>query len=227
MGGGGQKSTTTTQPWAEQKPYLIEGFKEAKELYPTPIQYYPGQTLANIAPEQEMGLTRMATRAMEGSPLLTGSQQLTQRTQAGQFVNPESNPYLPYYFQRGAEQIIPQIDSQAIKAGRYGSEAWGEMRGRALGDLAAGIYAPAYEAERQRQVQASQFAPGLAAQDYGDIARLLAVGEERRALEQQTIDEAQRKYEYEQLEPWDRLGMYMQAVGGPFGSESITRGGGK
>jgi hypothetical protein len=225
MGGGSKKSTTTTEPWGEQKPYLVEGFKEAEQLYETPIQYFPGATTAPVSQEQQQGLSAMATRARTGSPLLSGAQDLTQRTMAGEFVTPESNPYLQHYVQRGMEQILPQMDSAAIKAGAYGGEAWGLQRGRALGDLSAGIYGPAYEAERQRQVQASQYAPGLAREDYQDPARLMSVGEEKRSQEQEFIDEAMRRFEFEQFEPWERLGMYQQLIGGPYGSDVTQRGG--
>lgn len=224
--GGGSKKTTSTQtsaPWAEQKPYLIEGFKAAQNLYKTPVQYFPDSTLADVTPEQQQALASMRQRATGGSSLLRGSQDLTQRTQSGEFVNPESNPYLPYYVQRGMEQILPQMDSSAVQSGAYGGEAWGQMRGRALGDLTAGIYAPAYETERQRQVEASQFAPGLAEQDYADMARLYGVGEQQRSFEQQLIDEAMKKFEFGQFEPWERLGMYQQLVGGPYGSEVTAR----
>ena len=53
MGGGTQVSTSTTEPWKEQIPYLTGGFKAAKDLFNKGIpEYYPGETLAGFDPAQ-------------------------------------------------------------------------------------------------------------------------------------------------------------------------------
>ena len=90
-------------------------------------------------------------------------------TAGGQYLG--SNPYLDQMYETGAgriqeqfaEDILPQIQGQFGAAGRTGSGAQALMQGRAAGDVAgelAGlygdIYAPAYEAERGRQEQATQ-----------------------------------------------------------------------
>ena len=52
-GGGTQVSTSTTEPWAEQIPYLTAGFEQAKNIYDkAPPNYYPGETLAGFDPAQ-------------------------------------------------------------------------------------------------------------------------------------------------------------------------------
>ena len=52
MSGG---STTRTEPWAEQKPYLQQGFTQAAGLYNQGAPaFYPGQTLAGFSPAQQM-----------------------------------------------------------------------------------------------------------------------------------------------------------------------------
>jgi hypothetical protein len=53
MGGGTQVSTSTTEPWKEQIPYLTEGFRAAKDLFNKGVpEYYPGETLAGFDPAQ-------------------------------------------------------------------------------------------------------------------------------------------------------------------------------
>ena len=108
-------------------------------------------------------------------------------TAGGAFM-PGRNPYLDQLYQTGAgriqeqfaEDIMPQIAGQFGAAGRTGSGAQALMTGRAAGDVAgelAGlygdIYAPAYEAERGRQLAAAgqlgQLGLGMGQQD---IARL-------------------------------------------------------
>ena len=224
----GTGSTTIVQPWEAQRPALERGFTRAEGLYGTPINYYPGQAISGFAPEQETAFGRTTTRATEGSPLLGASQGYAQDVIGGKYLTPDTNPYLKSYYDRALEATLPQLDSAAIGAGRYGSGAWGQMRGRTMADLATGIYGGAYETERGRQGEAAAMAPALAREDYADIDRLAGVGEERRGLEQAQTDEAMRKHEFEQLEPLDRLMLYMQMVSGPYGGEtssSLQRGG--
>jgi len=53
MGGGTQVSTSTTEPWEQQIPYLTAGFKAAKDLFNKGVpEYYPGETLAGFDPAQ-------------------------------------------------------------------------------------------------------------------------------------------------------------------------------
>jgi hypothetical protein len=82
-----------------------------------------------------------------------------------------SNPYLDQMFQQASgrageafnEQTMPALAAQFGGAGRTGSGIHQEMGqnatrqfGRDLQGMAADIYAPAYESERDRQIQAAQ-----------------------------------------------------------------------
>ena len=74
MSGG---STTRTEPWAEQKPYLQQGFKQAAGLYNQgPPAFYPGQTLAGFSPAQQL-----AQRSTMG--YATGPRPAAQQAAAG------------------------------------------------------------------------------------------------------------------------------------------------
>ena len=90
-------------------------------------------------------------------------------TASGSFLG--SNPYLDQMFntaagrvsERFSEDILPGIDSTFGAGGRTGGGLHALATGRAAGDavqelsgLAADIYAPAYESERNRQLQAAQ-----------------------------------------------------------------------
>ncbi len=53
MGGGTTVQTATSEPWAEQKPYLIKGMTGADELLKGGLpQYYQGPTMAGFDPAQ-------------------------------------------------------------------------------------------------------------------------------------------------------------------------------
>jgi hypothetical protein len=66
---GGQTTTTESEPWAGQSPFLEDLFAQGQNLYNQgPQQYYPGQTVAPFSPESMMGMDMMTQRAIGGSP---------------------------------------------------------------------------------------------------------------------------------------------------------------
>ena len=72
-GGGTQVSTSTTEPWEEQIPYLTSGFEEAQRLYNKAApEYYPGETLAGFDPVQKQAQQSTIGYAM--SPRVGGMQ---------------------------------------------------------------------------------------------------------------------------------------------------------
>lgn len=62
-GGGGGTNTIekSAEPWMEQKPYLIEGFKQAEDyLNSDKPQYYPGSTVAQMSGQTEQAMNNIA-----------------------------------------------------------------------------------------------------------------------------------------------------------------------
>ena len=83
---GGTTATTRTEPWAEQKPYLQAGFKEAGRLYGQGVpEYYPGATLAGFDPSQTAAQQAMLGYAMGPRPaaLQAGAENVTLGQMAG------------------------------------------------------------------------------------------------------------------------------------------------
>ena len=72
-GGGTQVSTSTTEPWAEQKGYLTGGFDQAKQIYDRGAPgYYPNETLAGFDPAQTAA--QQATLGYAMGPRAAGMQ---------------------------------------------------------------------------------------------------------------------------------------------------------
>ena len=64
MSGGSKSTTTTTEPWDKQRPYLETGFKRAEDLYTTvklTPGYFSGPTLAGFNPAETQGQTSALT----------------------------------------------------------------------------------------------------------------------------------------------------------------------
>lgn len=114
-----QTQTTTNEPWAPQQPHLQNIFGAAQNLYNQgPHQFFPGQTYADFNPWQTQALSGIASRAMQGNPLLGTAQDA-----AGRYLG--SDP-----------QMMPGL--QGYLSGMFGSG------GPSLGDLSqfAGVGNP-------------------------------------------------------------------------------------
>lgn len=216
-GGGGESQTTTTQPPAYALPSLRYLTRRAESLARNDrLQFYPGQTYAGQAPETLQALGLQAERATAGSPLIGAAQGQLYDTLSGRYLDPTSNPA----FQKGAQDIRAQVGGMFSSAGRYGSGAMANQATEAMSDLAARTY----ESERQRQIQGMLFAPQLANQDYYDIARLAEVGGAREGFDQKGIDEAMARFNFGEMEPWQRLQMFQGLISGIPGSVTTTGG---
>jgi len=216
------RGTTEVQPWSGQQPYIKTGLSEALKLYQVPMSFFPGSTIADFTATQRQAQELMRQRALAGSPEIAAGSAELRSILGGKYLTPESNPYLSYYTKRAFEEALPQLDTSAIAAGRYGSGAWGLAKGRTMADLAGNIYGQAYEAERQRQLQAAQLAPAYSEAAWGDLARLAAVGEEQQRMEQAKINEAMERWQFGQLEPWTRLANYFNLIGGQYGGTTTS-----
>lgn len=164
-GGGSQSSTTKTEPWDEQKPYLQQGFSEAERIYQDgPSPYYPGKTYAEMSDPTQVGLAAQTGIATGGNPLIdsatTGAQNIMQgntgnpwadflssggagmkATASGQFLN--NNPWLDQTFNTAAdkvkqgfsESVIPALNASMGGSGNAGSTTHELMLGKAGGEL--------------------------------------------------------------------------------------------
>lgn len=71
MGGkssGGGDTTTKTEPWSGQQPYLTAGFRQAQNLLNSGgPDYYPNATYTNFSPQSQMAMQLGENRALYGS----------------------------------------------------------------------------------------------------------------------------------------------------------------
>ena len=232
MGGGSKTQTTTSEPWAGQQPYLTDLFQRAQEQSQVPIQYYQGNQVAPLSPIQQQAMSFAQNRqSIFSNPLWGVTSGLLSDTMSGKYLDPESNPYLKHYVAKAFEQTLPQYDTTATQAGRYGSDAWANMKARAMSDITSEIYGGAYEAERNRQLQAAGLLPqfGQLSLNEGKLMfdMLAKAGDLQRDYEQALIDAEMKKWQFEQLEPWQRLGLLSSLVSGDLGGIVTAQGGGK
>ena len=208
-----QVTSGTTGLGAFATPYAEYGLAESLKQYQQGAPaYYQGQTYAGFAPQTEQALRATEQRALAGSPVLQAGQNYLQNVLSGSFLG--SNPYLDDVVRRASSQAQAAGMSGLSQRGRLGSGLGTEVVTGAVGDVASNIYYGDYGAERGRQQQALSFAPQYAAADYYDISQLANVGAAREAMAQKGIDEAMKRYQYEQTAPQQQLATYLQQVYG-------------
>jgi len=186
--------TVTSGPPAWQLPYLQYGLGQAQDLYQN-----GGTPVVPFSPYSEQAIQGTATRAQNGSPLVSAANDYVTKSLQGGFLG--SNPQLDNMFNRAALQTQNQLASQFAGAGRNVDASMG-LRSQQLNDLATGIYGNAYNTDRQLQQQALGSAIPLANQDYVDLAQLRGAGQSVEGLAQEYA-----------AQPANALNQYLGQVG--------------
>lgn len=219
--GGSVQTSQDTNPWERQVPYLTNLYQIGQSLYGKGLQYYPGQTVASQSPQTLEALNRQSERALSGNSLTERGQQEFGKTIAGDYLKPESNPYLQSALNNAYNDVQSRVAGTfGTKGGNnYGSSAHQEWLGRSLTEAASPILNQNYQTERTRQLNAAQIAPSMA---YADVAPLAQAGSQQDAYSQSLIDAAKAKYDYNQNAPWDALAKYQGAITGNYGGSSTT-----
>ncbi len=240
MGGGGGGSTTTTGIDPYLKPYVTYGLEEAKRLYQTDSpQFFPGQTYVSPSDATNQALQMAQQRATAGSPLVQAAQQQQLETIQGRGVNPFLQGALSAAYQptvEAAQEATRGLQSQASSAGRYGSNAMGQIAerqaaglGRGLGGALSNLAYQSSEAEAGRQAAAATNAPAMAQGDYFDIQALLKAGQGGEQYQQAALQDAMNRFNYEQNLPGQKLqqftNLFSQAPAGT--TSTTTQSGGK
>jgi hypothetical protein len=119
--------------------------------------------------------------------------------------------------QRAQGALANALAGQAAQLGYSGYEA---ERGRQQQALGMGL--DLYEAERARQQAAIGAAPGLAAQDYTDIAQLAQVGQAAEGYQQAALQDAIQRFNYQQQAPYAALQSFLSSsYGAPQGMQTV------
>lgn len=219
-------TTTTVQrsdPWEGVRPFLGDIYSEAQRQYRAqPPQYFPHSTVTPFASETEEALGQRADLARQGfAPQQAAAQQLGQ-TIAGDYLSPETNPFLRETFNQAADVIQPRLSGMFSAGGRYGSGAHQEELGRTLGNLATNIYGGNYQQERGRQLQSTFAAPSFALSRFSDADQLAKVGQEREGLGQAQLSDAIARFNFGQTQPQQKLAQYSGLLQGAPGGETTV-----
>lgn len=228
MSGGGTTNTvsqSTVPSWIE--PYLTSTLSSAQGLEQSGgPQYYPGQQVASLTPMQNQGIGDVQSLS-QGPNASTTAQNQNMNIESGQYLNPNTNPYLAGTLNTADQGVQNQISSEFAGSGRniIGSAP---VQSSAMNQLANQIYGGAYQSGMQNMVQASGLAPSIDAGTYAPAQAELSVGNGVQQQNQSQINAAMNQYNYNQQLPENMLSWYSGLIGqnaAPFGG-STSQGSG-
>ena len=236
---GVSQTVVSNNPPAFQQPYIERGFEAAERLFETPRTFYEGSTVVPFSTQPQAGLDAMETRATAGSPLVTGAQDLTAATMRGDYLSPDTNPYLKSAMDAATrpmteaftQDVMPGINAAFSSAGRYGSGLQANQQARAsedylqaLGDVGSRMAYSNYADERGRQVDAATAAPAMAELDYLDPSRLIDIGGAYEGMAGRELQEDVDRQRFAEDEERIRLGEYLpQVTGGSYSTQTTDQ----
>lgn len=190
-----QPQTSTTTPWGPQGQALQYGFNEARNQYQQGGPQDPASAYAGLSDLTNQGIGNAQQGGQQAFDMLSG-------TVGGQYLG-DSNPYLQDVVARSSRDVMSGLNSTFGAGGRTGGGLHQQALGTALGDVATSVYAPAYEQERNRMMQAAGMMPQAAQMQIG-AGQL----QQQDAYNQQLAQIAQGN------QPYTNLDRYMGLVGG-------------
>jgi len=195
--------------------------------------------IAPMNQQQLTGLQGIQNWAYNPSQVLdTATQDLT-RTMAGDYLYPQSNPYLTAQYNVGAGElsrnflnsIMPQLNASAQRAGAFGGSSRdllfseeSKNLGKSLGDMATNLFGDAYNQERTRQMQAQMFAPTLDQAYMPHYQAGIGVGDVFQQQQQQLQNEMANYWQQQQGWPYSQLSTMSQILPAAVGNAGTTSG---
>lgn len=157
----------------------------------------------------------------------------------GKYLN--SDPYSDQVFQNIQSKVLPSVNSQFMGSGRYGSDSHAGTMTTDLTNAYAPYASQQYQQGLDRMGQAASMAqnmyntdvanrfgaagmaPTFAANDWTDINALSNIGGQQQQLGQQELNDAAARWQYYQQLPYDKLGQYMNNIGGNYGGTVVGK----
>jgi len=216
-------STQSNEPSDFIRPYLDQAMDYNQDLFESSSpNYFPNATYVGYSPETQTALDLATARAKQGNPLLGLAQTEANSILSGDYLDPTSNPYAQSVYNQMAGDVTSKVNSQFTEAGRFGSGANQEILARSLGELGNKFYGDQYNREREIMANTMSTAPALGEMDYNDIQKLGQVGVDKESLEQAKLDDAIKRFDYEQLKPYQKLENYLGNIGANYATNTVS-----
>lgn len=236
-GGGSSTQTVKNEPAAEVKPYLQPYIQQAWNNSQSPYEAYQGQRIADLDPAQQMGMNLTSAQALNGFQGQAEGNNNYQAMMRGDFLNPDSNPYLAANVNKAMGDITnnyrtgtkPQTDAAAARSGAFGGSAWQQMvqnneraLGDSLGSTANQFYGQNYQNERNNQMQGLGMMGAMQNLGYNDSSKLTGVGDALRNYNQDLLNTQYSDWQEAQNAPYLRQEQFGNALRSTMGAGSSS-----
>ncbi|MCG8693991.1 MAG: hypothetical protein MI806_22530 [Minwuiales bacterium] len=249
-----KSKTTTGFALPEQESAFLEILEKAQGLFDKGGPRFPSfRTFVPQSRETLDALRGIADVARQGSPVFdAASQRLAGQlrgdfsnqpglrslaeTASGQFLSPDSNPFLRDIFARQvAPGIRDNVNSSFIGSGRFGSAANTRVLADSLGNAANQLFGESFAKERANQLTAAQqlaneqfravgLAPTFQQARFSDLGQLANVGAAREAFSGTQLQDRINRFNFAQNRPIENLARLQSfTLGGPVLTSTIQQ----
>jgi len=223
-------TTTTTQQLPKYaQPYAEELMQRGAGLSNKEYTPYTGQRIADLNSSQNAALGMTQNQAVNGFQGQGDVGDLYQRTVRGDYLTPDSNPYLRQTadaigtdFNRttGAQNASMQRTAGAF--GNSGLQQKMSMDNAGLAGQLNNLYSSNYNTERSNQLQAMQLAPQMQNMGYTDAKQLLGAGDIQRSYTQDLLNQQLGDWTAAQNQPYANLDTLQKAISGSIGNAGTS-----
>jgi len=253
MGKSGGGDSTQTQvkempSWAQ--PYAENLLQTGMGAINQPMQPFQGMRTAPMNQAQQVGLSMVEGRALNGAPDATAARQQAMATAQGGYLgaNPWlSAPYTQMAIDQNAQSMgrgyatgtAAQLDAAAARGRALGGSGYQQQVGQnelnlgnAIGSMAnqyqlgrTGMGVQDWQQERNNMMQSIPLGFQGSQLDYTDAEKMLQAGGTQRTYQQQLLDQIYSDYMTQQNAPFqqiDRAGNLLGMAVGNSGSSTMT-----
>ena len=236
-GSGGGTQVQRSEPSTLQAPYLADLYQQAQQQFQAgPQQFFPGTTFARPSEETQLAQELQRQAALGQQTALSGSLfpafQNALMSPAQRFSDPLLQQSLtaglrPY--EESASRLLTQARRDAFGAGQGGGDRRALLESQVIGDyltkagdVAANFYGNIYGDALRSQAATLGLAPSIMSTFLQPAATIADIGRQREAVSQKGIDEAIRRFAFEQGAPGQALQQYGNIVAGTILPGTIT-----
>ena len=228
-GGGSQTVTQTQQLPAYAQPYAIDLMERGSALSNREYNPYQGQRIADLNSNQNAGIQMTQNQALGGFQGQQDVGDLYQQTIRGDFLTPDSNPYLQATADSIGRDFNRTVGAQNASmqrtAGAFGNSGLAQkmsMDNAGLAGQLNNLYGQNYANERSNQLSALQLAPVMQNMGYTDAKQLIGAGDIQRSYVQDLLNQQYGDWQGAQNQEAANLDILQKAISGSIGNAGTS-----
>lgn len=220
---GGNSTTTTNQVPGELAPLASGVAQRGMDIGNMPYTPYPYNRVADFNPFQMAGMDQISGQAQGPQGLLKGAESGLTKTVNGDYLG-QGNPYMQGMIDKTQGEVQGRMAGGAFGSGSFGNAGVAQATAQGLADSGNQLRYQNYNDERNRQMQATGMAPGIAGAQYMPGQQLMGIGGTMQQQGQNQLDANYGQFQEAQNWPFKTYDAMMAPFGRALGGSSTTTG---